>query len=75
MQRSPIQLVIGMILSLGIGVFAILVGMNLLPDSAEASERGVFVPLVLTWGMILGGVLAGIVLAVYLFSVLRARES
>jgi hypothetical protein len=48
--------------------------MNLLPGPSEASERGTFAPLLITWGMILVSAISGLVLAGYLLTAKRSRS-
>lgn len=72
-MRNPTVWKIAAVLVLAIVAVNILLGVNLLPGPSEASEKGTFAPLVITWGMILVCVGSGLVLAAYLLTAKRSR--
>jgi hypothetical protein len=46
-------------------------GINLLPSFGEASEKGTFAALLITWAMVMVGVVTGVALAAFLFTAKR----
>jgi hypothetical protein len=72
-MRNPTMWKIAAVLVLGIVAVNVVLGMNLLPGPSEASERGTFAPLLITWGMILVSAVSGLVLAGYLLTAKRSR--
>lgn len=53
--------------SLVVVAMLLVTSLSLMPSSAEAAEKGTSAPLVLTWIMIGGTLLSGVVLAGFLF--------
>jgi hypothetical protein len=72
-MRNPTVWKIAAVLVLGIVLVNVILGVNLLPGPAEASEKGTFAPLLITWGMILVCAGSGLVLAAYLLTAKRSR--
>jgi hypothetical protein len=58
---------------LALGVFELILGLNLLPSMEVAEQRGVVAPLFVTWTMVAVTVVTTAVLAVYLFAVATGR--
>ncbi len=59
-------------------VFAVIavnftLGVNLLPSFAEASEKGTFAALLITWGMVMVSVVSGLFLALFLLTAKPSR--
>ncbi len=52
--------------SLGLAAAGWIFGLNLLPTSAAAQEEGIFVPWLITWGMILLTTASAVGLAAFL---------
>jgi hypothetical protein len=72
-MRNPLMWKIAAVLVLAIVAVNVLLGVNLLPSPAEASERGTFAPLMITWLMILVCVGSGLALAGFLLAAKRSR--
>lgn len=70
-MRTPMAWKIAAILVVGIVAVNVVLGINLLPPPGEASEKGTFAPLVITWTMILISVGSGLALAAYLLTARR----
>jgi hypothetical protein len=51
-----------------LAIAAVVLGMDLLPSGAEASEAGTFGPWLFTWMLIWMTTISGVVLGVYLLS-------
>lgn len=79
MTRYAVPSLVVAVVVLGLVLGSVVLGVNLLPNSAEAVERGVYAPWLIAWGMILLTDLCGVLLAGFLLSVgikgLSARPS
>jgi hypothetical protein len=71
-MRNPTLWKIAAIVTLAIAAVNFTLGVNLLPSFAEASEKGTFAALVITWSMVMVCVVSAVVLALFL---LKARPS
>jgi hypothetical protein len=71
-MRNPTFWKIAAIVTLAIAAVNFTLGVNLLPSFAEASEKGTFAALVITWSMVMVCVVSAVVLALFL---LKARPS
>ena len=71
-MRNPTLWKIAAIVTLAIAAVNFTLGVNLLPSFAEASEKGTFAALIITWSMVMVCVVSGLVLALFL---LKAKPS
>jgi hypothetical protein len=71
-MRNPTFWKIAAIVTLAIAAVNFTLGVNLLPSFAEASEKGTFAALIITWSMVMVCVVSAVVLALFL---LKARPS
>ena len=71
-MRNPTLWKIAAIVTLAIAAVNFTLGVNLLPSFAEASEKGTFAALIITWSMVMVCVVSAVVLALFL---LKARPS
>jgi hypothetical protein len=69
MSRVRIPWVLFVLAAVVLAGVIVMLGLNLLPSSAEATERGTTSPLILVWTMILVSVGSAATLAGYLVSV------
>ncbi len=67
MSVKTIETLIG-IAALLLAVIAMLFGINLLPSCGEASERGIFAPLIITWTLGLIATGSAVTLGVFLLT-------
>ena len=58
---------------LGLAVFSVALGTNLLPPRAVAEAKGTLGPWIITWGMVWMTVLASVVLAGFLVATSRGK--
>ncbi|MBI2150936.1 MAG: hypothetical protein HYU27_10090 [Acidobacteria bacterium] len=65
-MNQRIARIVYAIASLGLVAASWIFAVNLLPSLAAAEERGIFVPLLVTWTMIAITTLSGIALAAFL---------
>lgn len=70
-MRNPTVWKIAAIVVLVIVAINVTLGINLLPSFGEASEKGTFAALLITWGMVMVGVVSGLALAAFLFTAKR----
>lgn len=67
-MRNPTFWKIAGLLVLAIVIVNFLLGVNLLPSFGEASEKGTFAALMITWGMVMVCVVSGLFLAAFLLT-------
>jgi hypothetical protein len=67
-MRNPTFWKLAAVFVLVVAVINFTLGVNLLPSFAEASEKGTFAALLITWGMVMVCVLSGLFLAAFLFT-------
>jgi len=67
-MRNPTFWKIAAIVTLAIAAVNFTLGVNLLPSFAEASEKGTFAALIITWSMVMVCVVSGLVLAAFLWN-------
>jgi ethanolamine transporter EutH len=67
-MRNPAVWKVAAVLVLAIAIVNFMLGVNLLPSFAEASERGTFAALLITWSMVMVCVVSGLFLALFLFT-------
>ena len=56
----------GALVTLCFSAITLMLGANLLPTGAAAQKKGTYVPWVLTWGMLWGTALTGVILAAFM---------
>lgn len=56
----------GALVTLGFSAITVMLGANLLPSGAVAQKKGTYVPWVLTWGLLWGTALAGVIVALFM---------
>ena len=66
MNRESVQLIVAAVAVLGLAIFSVVLGTNLLPTRAVAEAKGTLGPWILTWGMVWMAVLASVILAGFL---------
>lgn len=66
MLRNPAVWKIAAVLVVIIAAINFTLGVNLLPSFAEASEKGTFAALIITWSMVMVCVVSGLFLAAFL---------
>jgi hypothetical protein len=67
-MRNPTLWKLAALFVLVIAAINFTLGVNLLPSFTEASEKGTFAALLITWGMVMVCVISGVVLAAFLFT-------
>ena len=72
-MRNPAVWKLAAILVVAIVLLNVTLGVNLLPSPSEASEKGTYAALMITWAMIAVCVGSGLALAAFLFTAKRAR--
>lgn len=66
MTRYAIPSLVVAVIVLGIVAVTVALGVNLVPTSAEATERGVYAPWIIVWGIIAITDVCGLLLAGFL---------
>jgi hypothetical protein len=56
----------GAAVSFGLSLYIIVIGFNLMPTRIQAEEVGNFAPWIMTWGMIIGAAIIGLVVGGFL---------
>jgi hypothetical protein len=72
-MRSPTVWKVAAVLVVGIVALNFVLGLNLLPSTTEAGEKGTFAPLMITWTMVLVCVGSGLALAAFLLTAKKGR--
>jgi hypothetical protein len=72
-MRNPAVWKVAGAVVLAIVLLNLTLGVNLLPSFGEASEKGTFAALLVTWGMVMVCAVSGVALAAFLFTARRAR--
>ena len=66
MTRFAFASIIAAVVVVGLAVFAVMLGLNLMPTKIEAIEKGTYAPWLIVWGMIAIVELCAIALAGFL---------
>lgn len=72
MLRNPTFWKLAGVFTLVVAAINFTLGVNLLPSFTEASEKGTFAALLITWSMVMVCVVSGVVLAGFLLT--RPRD-
>ena len=72
-MRNPAMWKLAAVFVVAIVAINVMLGLNLLPSPAEASQKGTYAALMITWAMIAVCAGAGLVLAGFLLTAKRAR--
>ena len=72
-MRNPTMWKVAAVVVLAIALVNLMLGVNLLPGPSEASEKGTFAALIITWTMVLISVGSGVALAGFLLTAKRGR--